>query len=222
MSTIHHMKHPYQMLLIPITLWLGFSLAFIGADYTKSFVACAKGVDQVGFAMVSFGLTDALGSYVFGEMHKHLGRKVCICIGAFLNYVTIFMMINWKVDSANNNMFFIIPALWGLADSAWQTQINSIYGVLFKENHNAAFSNFRLWESLGFALSYAYANYFCTSTKLNFLLVFLTIGMIGYLLIELQESRFLSSHSQIIRHFNRIQLLFFLILSIFVILFIIF
>lgn len=119
-------------------------------------------------------------------------------------------------------MFFIIPALWGLADSAWQTQINSIYGVLFKENHNAAFSNFRLWESLGFALSYAYANYFCTSTKLNFLLVFLTIGMIGYLLIELQESRFLSSHSQIIRHFNRIQLLFFLILSIFVILFIIF
>lgn len=128
----------------------------------------------------------------------------------------------FKVNSANSYMFFLIPALWGIADSAWQTQINSIYGVLFKENQNAAFSNFRLWESLGFAISYGYSNYFCTSTKLNLLLIFLTIGMIGYALIELQESRLLNKHNSIILHFNRIQLIFFVMLSVFVIVFIIF
>jgi predicted MFS family arabinose efflux permease len=97
MSTINHMRDPNQMLLIPITLWLGFSLAFIGADYTKSFVACSKGVDKVGFAMICFGLTDALGSYAFGELHKLLGRKACFCIGAAINYITLFIMLFWKV-----------------------------------------------------------------------------------------------------------------------------
>lgn len=91
------MKNPYQVLLIPLTLWLGFSLAFIGADYTKSFVACAKGVDKIGFAMICFGLTDALGSYGFGELHKHIGRQACFCIAAAINYLTIFLMLFWKV-----------------------------------------------------------------------------------------------------------------------------
>jgi len=91
------MKDPYQTLLIPLTLWLGFSLAFIGADYTKSFVACSKGVDKVGFAMICFGLTDAFGSYGFGQLHKHFGRKACLCIGAALNYITLSIMLFWKV-----------------------------------------------------------------------------------------------------------------------------
>jgi predicted MFS family arabinose efflux permease len=91
------MYKPYQMLLIPLTLWLGFSLAFIGADYTKSFVACAKGVDQIGFAMICFGVTDVVGSYAFGILHKQIGRKACFTIGALLNYITILIMINLNV-----------------------------------------------------------------------------------------------------------------------------
>jgi len=77
MSTINHMRDPNQMLLIPITLWLGFSLAFIGADYTKSFVACSKGVDKVGFAMICFGLTDALGSYLALSYTSSMGCGRC-------------------------------------------------------------------------------------------------------------------------------------------------
>lgn len=42
-STVTQMKDKYQLLIIPLTLWMGFSLAFMGADYTKSFVACTKG-----------------------------------------------------------------------------------------------------------------------------------------------------------------------------------
>jgi hypothetical protein len=43
-STLKQARTLHQLLLIPITLWLGFSLAFIGADYTKSFIACSKRV----------------------------------------------------------------------------------------------------------------------------------------------------------------------------------
>jgi hypothetical protein len=34
-STILHLKNRNQLLIIPITLWLGFEQAFIGADFTK-------------------------------------------------------------------------------------------------------------------------------------------------------------------------------------------
>jgi hypothetical protein len=49
---------------------------------------------------------------------------------------------------------YVLAALWGVADAIWQTQINALYGVAFKNNEEAAFSNYRLWESMGFLLSF--------------------------------------------------------------------
>ena len=138
-------KNKYQILLIPLTLWLGFSLAFIGADFTKSFVACAKGVDKVGYAMLCFGLTDVIGSYFFGQLVKYTGRIPCFLGGALINYAMIVIMMNWDIEnSLNTKLFYVIPLCWGIADSIWQTQVNSLYGVLFPDNQEAAFSNFRL------------------------------------------------------------------------------
>lgn len=114
-----------------------------------------------------------------------------------------------KVDLEQDYLFYLIPALWGVADAAWQTQVNSLYGVLFKDNHNAAFSNFRLWESLGFAISYAYSSYFCMSKKIYLLVVFLSMGMIGYFLVELNESRSLGKNNQFVRNFNKAQVILF-------------
>ncbi|CAF1072812.1 unnamed protein product [Brachionus calyciflorus] len=187
MSTIRQLKNKEQLLILPLTLWLGFSLAFIGADYTKSFISCAKGVDYVGFAMIFFGLLNVIGSYVFGLLVKYIGRVPCFLFAACLNYFLMIIMMKWDL-ATNDYLFYLIPALWGLADSAWQTQVNSIYGVLFKTNQEAAFSNFRLWESVGFAISYAYSNYLCISTKLNLMFFYLTMGMLGYLCIEYNQN----------------------------------
>jgi hypothetical protein len=49
---------------------------------------------------------------------------------------------------------YVLAALWGVADAIWQTQINALYGVLFAKNEEAAFSNYRLWESLGFLFAF--------------------------------------------------------------------
>jgi hypothetical protein len=34
-NTIKHLKHLNQLLFIPMSIWLGFEQAFIGADFTK-------------------------------------------------------------------------------------------------------------------------------------------------------------------------------------------
>src|SRR5687768_5756158 len=34
-ATVKHLKKPQQLLIIPVTVWLGIQEAFIGADYTQ-------------------------------------------------------------------------------------------------------------------------------------------------------------------------------------------
>jgi len=63
----------------------------------------------------------------------------------------------------------------------------AFYGFIFKGQEEAGFSNYRLWESLGFTIAFAYSSALCTDAKLYVLLGILFCGMLGYLIIEFRE-----------------------------------
>ena len=63
----------------------------------------------------------------------------------------------------------------------------AFYGVIFSSNEEAAFSNYRLWESTGYIIAYAYSNVICVDVKIYILIGILAAGMIGYLAIEYME-----------------------------------
>ena len=63
----------------------------------------------------------------------------------------------------------------------------ALYGALFKGEEPAAFSNYRLWESLGFLAAYLLQTSVCVHVKLWILVAFLSIGMGGYLAVEMLE-----------------------------------
>ena len=67
--------------------------------------------------------------------------------------------------------------------------LSALYGVLFESDEEAAFSNYRLWESLGFIFAYILQINVCIYTKLWVILCVLGTGMLGYLIIEFQERR---------------------------------
>jgi predicted MFS family arabinose efflux permease len=124
MTTIKHMGHKYQLLIIPLTLWNGFEQAFISADFTKSFVTCTRGPEFVGWTMICYGVCDTLGSYLFGFMVKHVGRAACFIAAACMNYAMIFTFLFWTRTVDEVYLLFLLPAIWGLGDAVWQTQIN--------------------------------------------------------------------------------------------------
>lgn len=64
-----------------------------------------------------------------------------------------------------------------------------LYGTLFRRNKEAAFSNFRLWESAGFVIAYAYSTTLCARMKLYVLIAVLAIGMICYIIVEIRHQR---------------------------------
>lgn len=61
--------------------------------------------------------------------------------------------------------------------------------MLFRRNKEAAFSNYRLWESAGFVIAYAYSTTLCARMKLYVLVGNLILGVIGYIIVEIRHRR---------------------------------
>jgi len=93
-------------------------------------------------------------------------------------------MFIWQPSKDEMAVFFVLAGLWGAADGIWQTQINALYGLIFSDNDKAAFSNYRLWESIGFVFFFAVTPYIRISISLIVLVILLSLGMCGYGMTE--------------------------------------
>jgi predicted MFS family arabinose efflux permease len=67
--------------------------------------------------MISFGLADTLGSYLFGYIIKYVGRVPCFLLAALMNYAMIIFMMLWEPSSDQIYILFIIAIFWGLSDA---------------------------------------------------------------------------------------------------------
>lgn len=67
--------------------------------------------------------------------------------------------------------------------------IKAFYGVLFPQDEEPSFSNYRLWESLGFIMAYVFSNVLCVNVKLYILLGVISAGMMGYFIVEFLERK---------------------------------
>lgn len=190
LATFLQMKNRYQIIIIPLTIYSGMEQAFIASEFTKAFVSCTVGVWFVGYVMMAYGVMDASCSFIFGKLVKQVGRIPFFLTGACAHFALQITMMLWSPDACEEARFdlrmglFLIAAFWGIGDAIWQTQINAFYGVVFVDNQEAAFANYRLWESMGFIIGFSYSSYFTIPVKLGILMGVLFFGMIGYLFIE--------------------------------------
>ncbi|XP_058063122.1 UNC93-like protein [Anopheles bellator] len=188
-ATFKQLKKANQQLLILITVFIGMEQAFIGADFTQAYVSCALGIHQIGYVMICFGVVNAICSIIFGSAMKYVGRIVIIILGAIVHGGCIIYLLYWRPHPDHQLVFFILSGLWGIGDAVWQTQINGLYGALFRRNKEAAFSNYRLWESVGFVIAYAYSTQLCARMKLYLLFGVLVCGMLGYTIVEVRQQK---------------------------------
>lgn len=64
-----------------------------------------------------------------------------------------------------------------------------LYGILFEKHKEAAFANYRLWESLGFVIAYGYSTKLQAYIKLYILLSVLVLSMVTYGAVEYLEAK---------------------------------
>ncbi|XP_039563477.1 protein unc-93 homolog A isoform X2 [Passer montanus] len=189
LATFRHLKDKRQCLLIPLTMYSGFEQAFLTGDYSKSFVTCALGIQYVGYMMICFASINSLCSLLFGKISQFMGRKLLFSLAAVLNTSCIITVLLWKPDPKQLAVFFVIPGLWGVSDAVWQTQTNALYGILFEKNKEAAFANYRLWESVGFVIAFAYSTKLQVYIKTYIVLSVLVLSMVTYGAVEYLEAK---------------------------------
>ncbi|CAL8314826.1 unnamed protein product [Boreogadus saida] len=189
LATFSLLKDRRLLMLIPLTMYSGFEQSFLSGEYTKNYVTCALGIHYVGYAMICFGATNSVCSFAFGKLAKYTGRAPLLFLAALTNLSCILALLFWKPDPDQMPLFFVFPALWGMADAIWQTQTNALYGVLFPRAKEAAFANYRMWESLGFVIAFAYSTFICLETKLYILLSVLLLTAVTYPVVEYAENK---------------------------------
>ncbi|XP_069810380.1 protein unc-93 homolog A-like isoform X2 [Dendropsophus ebraccatus] len=110
-------------------------------------------------------------AYVTCALGIHFVGYVMICFGAINS---IFSMVFGKISQYTGRIGLFMLGF---------------YGVLFDDHKAAAFANYRLWESLGYVIAFAYSNLLCVSIKLYIVLSVLLVGMTLYLVVESLECR---------------------------------
>ncbi|GFT79403.1 protein unc-93 homolog A [Nephila pilipes] len=188
-ATLKHLKKTEQLLLVPITIYSGIQQAFILSDYSKAYIACAWGLYHVGLVFICFGIVNAIMSFFAGHLVKYVSRMALMFTGLAGNISVCIVLFLWEPNSDQYVVFFVLAGMWGLCDAIWQTQLNSFYGSLFRSQEEAAYANYRLWESLGFAMAFGYSTFLCIIPKISILICFLIIGILGYVMVEIRNSR---------------------------------
>ncbi|XP_062407330.1 protein unc-93 homolog A isoform X2 [Sardina pilchardus] len=189
LATFKLLKDKRLIMLIPLTMYSGFEQSFLSGEYTKNYVTCALGIHFVGYAMICFGATNSLSSFMFGRLAKYTGRIPLFCLAATINLGCIIALLLWRPHPDQLPVFFVFPALWGVADAVWQTQTNGLYAVLFADHKEAAFGNFRLWEALAFSVSFGLSSFISARSKLYLVLGDLLLSVAGIVGVEITERK---------------------------------
>uniref|UniRef100_A0A1B0B4K1 UNC93-like protein n=1 Tax=Glossina palpalis gambiensis TaxID=67801 RepID=A0A1B0B4K1_9MUSC len=183
-ATVNLLRTRRQLLILPITMFIGLEEAFLAVDFTKSFVACGWGISNIGFAMICFGVANAVAAGFAGGLAAKLGRTTLAALCAIVNLSLLAYMLHYTAQPNDYIKYCTFAAVWGICDGVWLVVVNAFYGILFPKNLIAGYSNFRLWESTGSVIGYIISSQLCTSTKQMLLMFVLLIGCAGYGYIE--------------------------------------
>lgn len=89
---------------------------------------CEIGIEWIGYTMICFGVANTIGSPISGVLGKRVGRPTLFIVATALNIAALIAMELWHLARKQLIVFFVIPGVWGLADSIWQTQSAGKWG----------------------------------------------------------------------------------------------
>ncbi|CAG0923509.1 unnamed protein product [Notodromas monacha] len=156
---------------------------------SKAYVGCTWGIENIGYVFMVGKAMNAFGSGFSGLIVEYTGRIPVFLAAFLLNVATLAYLLIWEPTMDEHYVLFIMSGAYMLADSVWQTQINGLHGLLFHENVEAAFSAYKVFESLGFIIAYFFSKHLCVRIKLYALVFILTLGMVCYGVLESRERK---------------------------------
>ncbi|KAJ4970283.1 hypothetical protein NE237_003382 [Protea cynaroides] len=189
-----------MLLIIPLVSYSGLQQAFVWAEFTKYVVTPALGVSGVGGAMAVYGAFDAACSLAAGRFTTGLPSiTLTVSVGALIQAIVLLWLL-LKYQLTSGVLGFVYPllmsAMCGFGDGVFNTQLNALFGLLFRHDMEGAFSQLKLWQSASIALVFFLSPYITMQAMLVLMLAALFLSVAGFLFLTLQvEKAFSSSRS---------------------------
>lgn len=183
-----------QLAMTFLNIYSGMSQSFALADLTLAYIGCSLGHSVMGYALMTYGITSCIISLVCGFIMEKVGRVYVYTACFVIRFATITFLLVWVPDSSKTAVFYLIPSLWSIGDGVFLSQMNAMYGIMFSDNPEGAFSTYRFWEAVGMVIGYVYTTLICVSTKIYIQLVVFILGVIGYYIGEYMHKRYLETH----------------------------
>ncbi|KAI5633682.1 UNC93-like protein [Phthorimaea operculella] len=187
--TFKLLSEPNQLLMIVPSMFIGCAQGFFTSDFTSAFVSCNIGTGTVGFVAMTHGIADVFGCASTSYIAKKTGRVPLLATAGVIHGSLLITLLSWPPQAGAAYVSFVIALLWGLCNSIFLVQFNAYNGILFPGREEAAFSNFRLWDSIGHIIAYITSAYLRAWVKIYLQLGLLVIGMCCYFTAEYREKK---------------------------------
>ncbi|GIY34334.1 protein unc-93 homolog A, partial [Caerostris darwini] len=122
-ATLKHMKNKDQLLLIPLSFYCGLADGFYNSDFTKSYIACAWGISQVGHVTICYGVVSAVMDCSVGFLVKWITRIPVFILAASSHLMMFVVLLLWRPHSDNYFLYFVLSGIYGIGASVWWSQI---------------------------------------------------------------------------------------------------
>ncbi|RZC76058.1 hypothetical protein C5167_000807 [Papaver somniferum] len=186
-----------MLLIIPLIAYSGLQQAFVWAEFTKEVVKPALGVSGVGGAMAVYGAFDAICSLVTGRLTSGLSSIAVITPCGALVQLIVLLWILLSYSATSGVLGYVYPllmaAMLGIGDAVFNTQLNALLGILFKDDTRGAFAQLKVWQSAAIALVFFLSPLITLNAMLIIMIIALFFGMACFLFLTLHLEKTVSS-----------------------------
>uniref|UniRef100_F6SMP7 Major facilitator superfamily (MFS) profile domain-containing protein n=1 Tax=Ciona intestinalis TaxID=7719 RepID=F6SMP7_CIOIN len=184
-ETFRHMVSPLHLLVLPMVFYCGVFTAFSVAEFTRAYVSCTIGVEQIGIVMVAYGLTSMAVSGVSTQLLPHFGRNRLVFVSAFLHLGTFLFCLFYSPSSQSPWMIYLNAVLLGACDGAIVNVIQGMIASYFGDQLAIAFSVKNFGTNLGVVAGTGWSTILCVYVKLYILMGLLAFSFICYIFGEI-------------------------------------
>ncbi|KAJ8315310.1 hypothetical protein KUTeg_007460 [Tegillarca granosa] len=171
------------LLLLPIFGFMTIEQGILWADFTKSFISCRFGIQNVGYIMATYGASNVISNIVLSRIASLISRQFLFALGFTINMSILLMLYFWTPD--REFYLFIIALMWGIPEGVWRPQANALISLLFPDKKEPMFANMHCWIAITTTASFITSNYLCSSTKLSIAMVLCSVAVASYTILEI-------------------------------------
>ncbi|XP_071447844.1 UNC93-like protein [Hetaerina americana] len=179
-------------LAAPLFLFIGMEQAFMLADFTKSYVACALGLPQAALASLCLGLLQSVAAFILSILLHHVQRCVVIVAGFLFHACLLLVLLMWKASGDDPALFYVISAAWGVCNAIWETLTFTLLVAAYPgegEAWQGAVALSQAFRLAGLASALALHPLLCSSLKVYALAAALPLALAPYALLEARLER---------------------------------